>query len=103
MQRRRPLRSTNTNANITTSTERHDKDASALCWHAVSGLLDQENESVQSILVNFGIVGALLLSMLIGLIMTIPLGECAWRYPEFVAFQPSLPLSFCVIGHYLYS
>jgi len=57
------------------TTEGVDKNISVLCWHAVSRLLDQEYESLQSILINFGIVGALLLSILLGLIMTIPVDE----------------------------
>jgi len=49
------------------------------CLHAIYGvpkkLLDQDSESVQSILLNFGIVAALLLSILLSLILTVPVEE----------------------------
>jgi len=49
------------------------------CLHAIYGmpkkLLDQDYESVQAILLNFGIVAALLLSILLSLILTVPVEE----------------------------
>ena len=46
-------------------------------YSATTIVLDQDYENVQSILLNLGIVSALLLSILIGLVMSIPVEESA--------------------------
>jgi len=72
--------------NINITKEEHDKtkdDSKSMTtlWRCLNVILErilaQDYESVQSILVNFGIVAALLLSILLSLILTVPFEESA--------------------------
>ena len=65
------------------------------CLSAISTLLDQDYESVQAILLNLGIVAALLLSIIVSLLLTVPTEESARGDIEFVPDQCPLPLSLC--------
>lgn len=58
------------------SSSPNTKDVLKSYLYRVSGqIFEQDYESVQAVLLNFGVVAALLLSMLLGLILTVPVEE----------------------------